>query len=208
MTIRDRIIESSAALFAAHGLRSVRMDDIAATLGISKRTLYESFGDKEHLIEACIRYFFDRKMAEDCLRCAEADNVIEELLLSMSSQEESVKRGFRLMNDLRKFYPAIHQRIAEESMEVGTRQMKEKLQRGIEQGLILPSTEVDQATRLFIDFMQAIFVRLNALPDASGNSAARILRRCVILFARGVATQRGIAMIDDYASRNPEINLI
>ncbi len=209
MEIRERIVEASTALFVAHGLRSVRMDDIAAELGISKRTLYESFGDKERLVEVCVKHYFDCKTADDCRRCAGAKNVIEELLLSMSAREESIKRSFTLMNDLRKFFPAIHQRIADESVEVGTREMKQTLRRGIEQELILPELEVDEAVRLFVDFMQAVFVRLNSYTTPlRGDSVARVLRKCVILFARGVATRRGVEMIDDYIERNQVHNLI
>lgn len=202
MDIRDRIIEHSTALFVAHGLRSVRMDDIAAELGISKRTLYEAFGDKEALIEACVKHFFDCKMVRDRHRSAGANNVVEEMLLNLTSGEEIVRRSFTLMNDLRKFYPEIHRRLADQSIELSTRELREKLRRGIEQGLVFPALEIDLAVRLLIDFEQAVFARLNTLPDTTGESMARTLRHCVILFARGVATQQGIAMIDDYMERN------
>lgn len=208
MDIRGRIIEHSTAQFVTHGLRSVRMDDIATALGISKRTLYESFGDKESLIEACVKHFFAAKMAEDCRRCASAGNVVEELVLHMTASEESAQKSFTLMNDLRKFYPTIHQQITDENIEVGTREMKQMLCRGIEQGLILPSVEVDEAVLLFIDLMETTFARLNALAVVSGRSLARTLRRVVLIFARGIATQQGVALIDDYITRNQEMKLI
>lgn len=40
--------------FKSHGIKSITMDDIAVSLGISKRTLYEVFANKEMLLEACI----------------------------------------------------------------------------------------------------------------------------------------------------------
>lgn len=45
--LKDRIIETASEAFTAHGIKSITMDDIAASLGISKRTLYEVFQDKE-----------------------------------------------------------------------------------------------------------------------------------------------------------------
>ena len=48
--LRKRIIETAMGLFSKQGIRSVTMDDIAATFGISKRTLYEVFADKESLL--------------------------------------------------------------------------------------------------------------------------------------------------------------
>ena len=50
MDQKERIIEQAMQMFVAQGIRSVRMDDIAQQLGVSKRALYELFGDKEGLL--------------------------------------------------------------------------------------------------------------------------------------------------------------
>ena len=52
--LRERIILSAVELFTTKGIKSITMDEIAASLGISKRTLYEVFPDKETLLEECI----------------------------------------------------------------------------------------------------------------------------------------------------------
>lgn len=44
--LRERIIQTAVESFSAHGIKSITMDDIAASLGISKRTLYEVFPTK------------------------------------------------------------------------------------------------------------------------------------------------------------------
>lgn len=54
--LKARIIDVAFAAFMRDGLRAVRMDDLSALLGISKRTLYECFADKEELLLACIRH--------------------------------------------------------------------------------------------------------------------------------------------------------
>ena len=50
MDQKERIIEQAMHMFVSQGIKSVRMDDIAQQLGVSKRTLYELFGDKEGLL--------------------------------------------------------------------------------------------------------------------------------------------------------------
>lgn len=52
--LRERIIDTALEAFSTHGIKSITMDDIATSLGISKRTLYEVFSDKETLLEECI----------------------------------------------------------------------------------------------------------------------------------------------------------
>ena len=54
MTQKEQIMDQVMAMFIAQGIKSVRMDDIARQLSISKRTLYEMFGDKEELLYQCI----------------------------------------------------------------------------------------------------------------------------------------------------------
>ena len=46
---KEEIIRITQALIARNGIRAVRVDEIAQTLGISKRTLYEMFADKDDL---------------------------------------------------------------------------------------------------------------------------------------------------------------
>ena len=53
---KEEIIRITQALIARNGIRAVRVDEIAQTLGISKRTLYEMFADKEDLVSACLDF--------------------------------------------------------------------------------------------------------------------------------------------------------
>src|SRR5918999_2793316 len=50
--VRDAIVETTAALVAAHGLRSVTMSQIAEETGIGRATLYKYFSDVESILHA------------------------------------------------------------------------------------------------------------------------------------------------------------
>ncbi|MCK9179371.1 MAG: TetR/AcrR family transcriptional regulator, partial [Bacteroides sp.] len=52
--IKERVIDAALSQFLTHGVRSVTMDEIASSVRISKRTLYEMFTDKETLLKDCI----------------------------------------------------------------------------------------------------------------------------------------------------------
>ena len=45
--LKERILEQAGKLFYLYGIKNVSMDDLASTLGVSKRTIYENFKDKE-----------------------------------------------------------------------------------------------------------------------------------------------------------------
>ena len=51
---REEIIRTTQELISRNGIRAVRVDEIAQTLGISKRTLYELFADKNDLVMTCL----------------------------------------------------------------------------------------------------------------------------------------------------------
>ena len=53
--LRKRVLKYALNEFLQHGIKNVKMDDIAANLQMSKRTLYEMFDDKEHLLIESIR---------------------------------------------------------------------------------------------------------------------------------------------------------
>ncbi|MCD8202154.1 MAG: TetR/AcrR family transcriptional regulator [Prevotella sp.] len=61
-SLRQKILETAMPLFKKKGVRAVKMDDIANQLGISKRTLYELYNDKEDLLVECVKYDSDKGM--------------------------------------------------------------------------------------------------------------------------------------------------
>ena len=102
MTPKDCIVERTMRMFVSHGIRAVRMDDVAQQLGVSKRSLYELFGDKEGLLyQAMVRYFDDsrRRWAE---LSAGAGNVLEQLFMVLGDVMDRSEETGRLMDSLKR----------------------------------------------------------------------------------------------------------
>lgn len=55
LELRNRILKAAMTEFLHKGVKSVKMDDIANTLAISKRTLYEIYSNKEELLLEAVR---------------------------------------------------------------------------------------------------------------------------------------------------------
>ncbi len=188
----------SSVLFTMYGLKSVRMDDIAANMGISKRTIYELFGDKETLIEAAIHHFFDQKRECDIVRCGQAGNIIEKIFIGLSGAEDAMQQSFVLMSDLKKFYPKIHQRFTEESFDKGTEGIREAIETGVNGGLIVDVFGADLPVKIFVSFMECIHKNISTAATAAPAPFAEMVRSSVLIFVRGLATLKGIEMIDKY----------
>ena len=79
MEARERVILKSIDLFTQYGIRQVTMDQIASELGMSKRTIYEHFRDKDTLLRECLETMNMQHTVEVNEILAGASNVIEAL---------------------------------------------------------------------------------------------------------------------------------
>lgn len=78
---KERIIDQAMHMFVSQGIKSVRMDDIAQQLGVSKRTLYEMFGDKEGLLYLAMERYSERNRQRWNELTADAHDVLEAMFM-------------------------------------------------------------------------------------------------------------------------------
>ena len=103
---KDRIRQKADELFMRYGLRSVSMDDIANSLGISKKTIYQYFADKNELVDAVLEEtLITNKQNCDRNRTASA-NAVEEIFLSMDIAEQIFRNMHpSVIFDMQKYHP-------------------------------------------------------------------------------------------------------
>ena len=115
--LKERIIERAMQAFKTHGIKCITMDDIAASMGISKRTLYEVFANKEMLLEDCIRK--ERQETNEYIRTilGQSAHVLEVLLkLYLRSIEKFHTTHKSFFEDIKKYpkaYVLINSNICE-----------------------------------------------------------------------------------------------
>ena len=187
-------------MFLEEGVKSVRMDDIAMRLGVSKRTLYEMFSDKSDLLEQSLGCYFEQKQAEMEARTRDAANVFEEIFLILDSMKSDERRGV-LIGNLKKFYPEIHRRIEEEAHKFSDREFDRLLDRGISQGLLLPDMNKELAMVTLTYTMTALFDRKYHLRKHDGVSLQMAFEYVIVNFFRGLATHKGIEVIDNIVDK-------
>ena len=151
---RERILAKSRELFMQYGIRSVSMDDIAGVLGISKKTIYHYFADKEELVGAVIQFEVCHSESQCNVDHSESANAIEEMFRAM----EMVEQMFRTMNpsvlfDLKKYHPGAFSILEKHKNDYLFNIIRSNLQRGISEGLYRPEIQVDIIARFRIDSM-------------------------------------------------------
>ncbi len=187
-------------MFLEEGVKSVRMDDIAMRLGVSKRTLYEMFSDKSDLLEQSLGHYFAQRRDEMEARTAHAANVFEEIFLILDAMKSDDRRGV-LIGNLKKFYPDIHRRIEDEAHKFSDREFDRLLDRGIQQGLLMPDLNKDLAMVTLTYTMTALFDQKHRLKRHDGVSLQMTFEYVIVNFFRGLATHEGIEIIDEIVKK-------
>lgn len=200
MDQRERIIAQAMQMFVSEGIKSVRMDDIARQLGVSKRTLYELFGDKESLLYLAMEHWFECKRLDRERASARAGNVLEAIFMVLGCIMDDAETIHRLMNNLQKFYPAVYERLLREGSLKSRRDMRQMLERGIADGLFVATFNIDLAISVLYYTASAVTDRQDLLlPE--GMSRREAFVQIVSNFFRGISTPEGVRLVDDYRNR-------
>lgn len=200
--MREHIINEATKLFVQYGLKAIRMDDIATQLGVSKRTIYEIFGDKETLILECLTHYHHEQQQRKIKITEQATNVIEGFILFFQNlEEEEMEENYKLMANLRKFYPNVYQKISERHTEEGYEILRKKLQEGVDGGYLVKNVNYELAISVFSYSIFGIISNQKAiLPNNVSEKEAFVY--VVTYFIRGIATEKGRKLIDEYLEKN------
>lgn len=136
--LQKLILAGTVQAFNQKGLKFT-MDDIASLLGISKKTIYTVFADKEALFLAMVDELFDSVKESERQILEDADlTTTEKLRRVLSVLPESYKEvDFRQLYLLKEKYPKIYDQV-ELRLETGWETTIELLEQGIKEGVIRP----------------------------------------------------------------------
>ena len=124
--VRERVIQQAGKLFAVHGIKKVSMDELASSLGISKRTIYTVFADKEDVVGSCVDSFQEKRERRVLEIKRNAANIVQACLQIIDGYRNTPLPNYLLWEDIEKYYPNIHQQIQEgaESSKNYTKQLR------------------------------------------------------------------------------------
>ncbi|MDX9773307.1 MAG: TetR/AcrR family transcriptional regulator, partial [Bacteroidales bacterium] len=145
-----RIISGAAELFRIYGIRAVTMDMIASHLGISKRTIYERFNDKDALLYAVIDSMIDRQREKLGELLVSSPNVISAIFSLINIGRDHTALSNPLMeSDLKKYHSAVLSRVMEKCENPNYEGAAKILSKGIEQGHFRDDINIDIVSRTF-----------------------------------------------------------
>ena len=194
---KGNIVEYATAQFAQFGVRSIRMDDISHGLGISKRTLYEIFENKEALVVECLELYAKRK-TEMFDKYQKFDNVLLEILDFASHADRFHDKEWIFINDINKFYPDIFKKFVETHSVIMTNRIRMDFVKGQQDGYVLEDVDLDILVLMIRDSFQAIKQYVDKNINLDDDGIHKSIRNLMLYILRGIATEKGLELINNY----------
>lgn len=191
--LRAKILATAMADFRQRGIRAVKMDDVAAELGISKRTLYEIFDKKEDLLFEALKNYFGERTKWMQVKVQHCTNVMEIILAVYRVKvEEFQQTNPNFYADMVK-YPQVLRFLNQEN-QLNRAKFQQFIERGISEGFFRSDVNYELTTHLF---------------DALGNyvmhnqlyrqyTIEEIFKNLIFVSLRGMCTNRGAATLDNF----------
>ena len=189
--LRGRIIDTAMNAFRERGIRLVTMDDVAAELGISKRTLYEIFEKKEDLLYEAVVMFHETRSEQMEMKMANCKNVIEIILdVYKMKVEEFHKTNPLFYVDLVR-YPRVGRFLTQQNLQIRSK-MEKFIERGISEGYFRSDVNYELTGRLF-DALGTYVVDNQLYRQYSIED---IFHGLIFVSLRGLCTERGVRALD------------
>lgn len=197
MEAKERIQEKANELFKRYGIKSITMDEIASQLGISKKTIYQYYTDKEDLVDSVM----DQKIKEsqaDCLSSIdEAENAVHEEFLVQDKFLEHIRELNPVaLFDMEKFHPATFQKFSQHRNNFMRDMVEKNLRKGMTEGLYRQDLRPDILSKFRVD---SIYLSLSSdfFKEASFG-LAELQQELFLHYVFGIASPDGNKLIHRY----------
>lgn len=197
MDNRQRIIEEAALLFRTYGIRAVTMDMLANQMGISKRTIYEAFKDKDELLRGVLKLMTIRQREAMNKIFSETGNVIEaifKMIDLMIDHFKNMSPAFQL--DMKRYHNEILKKLGEKDELPYYRNHIEIIKRGIKEGVFREDIDVEIMNKCLLEVERMSNDKSVFPPDDFMDK--NVMRTFYVNFIRGISTQKGLDLINFY----------
>ena len=200
MEAKDRVILKSIELFQQAGIRLVTMDQIAGEVGMSKRTIYEMFKDKDDLLMQCLDIMNLQTRTEIQEIISKSANAIEALyLIGQHGEKRKASINKLFFEDFKKLYPQIWKNLREKNGPGRESVSFTILQKGIKEDIFRGDLNL-VIVDIFIHNMMETCHSAEIFPVES--DLRDIIANVIIPYFRGIATRKGQDLIEKYFSGN------
>lgn len=185
---REKILTCAENLFRKYGTRSISMDDMAHHLCMSKKTIYESFADKNEIVHQMITAF--RKKLEGLIEAIfdKPANPVEQLIKMFIGISSMIKETSpSLMYDLQKYHEHEWQILQEFKNDFLANKIKDVVTEGMDKQYFNPTLDVNFYITFFLEVVQ-LPGNEKHFPHTKYSYKSITIIDCLV---NGIATEKG-----------------
>ncbi len=198
-TQKHQIVQAAFSQFRQFGFKNVTMDDLARNIGVSKKTLYELFEDKDDLVLESVKYMLDSNQCETEDAFKKSKNAVEQIIAILVIMEKMV-RGMNLVCyiDLQRHYPVAYKYLQEHKESYLFECIAENLRQGIKEELYREDVDIDIIARFRMESSLIVFQN-NIFPQEKYD-IVKVNTQIFANYMYGVATLKGHKLLSKYLS--------
>lgn len=202
-TTDDRILNGARELFRRYGLKSVTMDDLSRHLGISKKTLYQSYADKNDLVHSFISTELNM-YRNTCGKFADSSkNAIDEIIQIMQFMGSNLSgMNPNLFHDMQRHHPEAWKEFREFREKFINECIISNLEKGKKEGLYRENLNSNILARLRMEEVEMVFNLVVFPPDKFNLAEVHIA--LLDYYLHGICTLKGHKLINKYREINEE----
>jgi AcrR family transcriptional regulator len=194
--VKQRILSESMHLMFSHGIKVMTMDELAKRIGVSKRTIYEHFEDKDALLTAILQENKKQKQKHADKILKESPNVIHVFFKYLNNEkpDDFFSKLISRTDEIKRYHPDVFQKEFAKHTKHDFERLKKIFQLGIEQGVFRKNLEPDVVTAVFHTSLYQIFENENGLRQYF--SLEKIFETYMLIFIRGCCTEKGLKVVE------------
>lgn len=198
MDTREKILKTTSETMLKIGIKSLRVDEISKNLNVSKRTLYEIFGNKKSLVKETLLYMYTKFNKKMLQIIDKSENIIEAIDKIHHFEMKILKNMSENVLDEIKSYSLY--------FNISGCQLKKQsddpwasyiiFEKGIKQGIFRDNLNID-VVMIFLDEIHILTHKKNIFGNLKCNSN-EIKKSVIEPYFRGLCTEKGIKLMEKY----------
>ncbi len=190
MEDKKQFLKKAAQLFLENGAKTLTMDDVAREFGMSKKTLYQMYKNKEALLEEVLKIKMEEAIEKFRKMDMEIDNAIERMFCRDEELEKvSEQKNSLLLKQLIKYYPAIFHRHMMDFAEKFSEVMVHNIEKGRKQGYYREDFDAEIYSRIF--FQMAMSYDSSPYFDTTKVDRQIYLEQTFLFYMNAITTEKG-----------------
>ncbi len=196
MDENKEFLSKAADLFIENGAKTLTMDDIAKEFGISKKTLYQKYTNKDAILGDVLEF----KLNEVIEKLNELDIKIENAIERMFCRDEQFEEAAQsnnsiLIRQLIKYYPAIFNKHMMNFSERFAEVLVQNIIRGREQGYYRTNFDEKMYGKIF--FQMVMSYDSSPFMDTKEIDRIQYNNEALLFFMNAITTEKGKAFLEN-----------